>query len=155
MYTTAEFEKMRADIERLKDQVNGFVFGILDDQIKIDTKRNQELVQLASPLPCTFHRALDLVLNLFESTESIVQCGFAAILTSGGAENADSGAETVTELQQTFGDRVDFILGGRVRSTNVESLKQRTNVKWYHSAAITKPGEIVDADEVKRMRSMC
>jgi copper homeostasis protein len=148
VYTNEEFEQMRSEIELFKPQVNGFVFGISNEKNQVDQDRNRALVELAAPLPCTFHRAFDQVPDMIVATEQLIQCGFKFILTSGGQLNAVAGAKNVADLQQKFGKQISFILGGGVRSSNIESLKLQTKVEWYHSAAITQAGESVDKEEV-------
>ncbi|KAF2271661.1 uncharacterized protein EI97DRAFT_407717, partial [Westerdykella ornata] len=151
VYTDSEFEAMKEEIRCFKPYASGFVFGILDKNHHIDRRRNRELVELASPLPCTFHRAINQVQDLSLATEHVIECGFTSILTSGGPTDAVAGAETVGELHRVFGDRVTFILGGGVRSTNIGSLKSKAKLEWYHSAALKGPGEMVDGGEVERL----
>ncbi|KAH7363676.1 copper homeostasis protein CutC [Pyrenochaeta sp. MPI-SDFR-AT-0127] len=151
-YSQEEFKQMKAEIELFKPTASGFVFGILDANKRVDEVRNRELVELAAPLPCTFHRAIDEVAEINEAVERAIACGFQNILTSGGERNAVEGAEKVTMLQEIFWQRITFILGGGVRSSNVDTLKRGTAVPWVHSAAITTPGEEVDAEEVKKMQ---
>jgi copper homeostasis protein len=151
-YTAAEFMQMKSEIRALKELANGFVFGILDSEKCIDEARNRELVELAAPLPCTFHRAIDEVEDLGRAVESVIACGFKNILTSGGEKSAAEGAETVSELQGRYGEHINLILGGGVRSANLAELKEKTAVSWFHSAAITKPGEDADVKEVRSMR---
>jgi copper homeostasis protein len=153
-YSDAEFERMKKDIEMFKASVSGSVFGILDSGGCIDEARNRELVEWAAPLPCTFHRAIDEVEDLQDAVEELIRCGFKAILTSGGMKNALEGAEKVGHLQEKLGTSISLILGGGVRSTNVGELKRRTRVPWFHSAAITAPGEDVDAEEVKNIQQI-
>jgi copper homeostasis protein len=151
-YTAAEFEQMKHDIGALRDSASGFVFGILDSEKHVDEARNKELVELAAPLPCTFHRAIDEVEELGRAVESVIRCGFTSILTSGGEKSAAEGAERATELQEHYGQDISLILGGGVRSANLAELKERTAVPWLHSAAITRPGEDVDSEEVRTMQ---
>ena len=148
-YTAAEFAQMRSEIEALKDLANGFVFGVLDSEKRVDEARNRELVELAAPLPCTFHRAIDEVKDLERAVESVIACGFKNILTSGGEKSAAEGAGVVSKLQGRYGQHINLILGGGVRSANLAELKEKTAVPWFHSAAITKPGEDADVEEVR------
>ncbi|KAF2134564.1 hypothetical protein P153DRAFT_329017 [Dothidotthia symphoricarpi CBS 119687] len=152
-YSTAEFEQMKSDIKLHKSWANGFVFGILDSTNRVD-ERNQELVQLADPLPCTFHRAIDEVEDLDEAVETVIAYGFKSILTSGGMKNAIQGAERVAVLQKTHGEKIQLILGGGVRGINALELKRKTGVDWLHSAAITKSGEEVDYEEVVKIKDV-
>lgn len=152
-YSAAELSQMKSNMETFKDSnvVDGFVFGILTADGKIDAASNKELVEAASPLPCTFHRAIDEVADLDAAVETIVDCGFTSILTSGGTTSASKGRARVAELQNKFGGRISIILGGGVRSTNALELRNETGVAWLHSAAITGPGEEVDKQEAQKM----
>jgi len=152
-YTKEEFERMKREIVEFRDKADGFVFGVLDSEGAVDEWRNSELVRLAAPLPCTFHRAIDGVEDLEGAVETVIKCEFKSILTSGGEATADGGAEKVALLQKKFGDTITIILGGGVRSANAAELRRRTGVEWLHSAAIMQPGEEVDSIEVARIRA--
>lgn len=149
----AQVAQMKSNIDmfRASGAVDGFVFGVLTKDGRVDTARNRELVEAAGSLPCTFHRAIDQVADLDAAVEAIIDCGFTSILTSGGAGSASSGRARVAELQERFGGRISIILGGGVRSTNVVELRDKTGVEWLHSAAITGAGEEVDPEEVGKM----
>ena len=153
-YCAAEFEQMRHDIALFSHLASGFVFGILDANGRVDVARNAELVDIAEPLPCTFHRAVDETPDLEEAVEMVVGCGFKSVLTSGGGKTAEEGVERIKQLQEKFGGRVSLVVGGGVRSGNVEGLKRRTGVEWVHSAAVTGEGEEVDGEEVRRIQGV-
>lgn len=150
-YSAVEFSQMRSSMEMFKDSktVDGFVFGVLDEEKRIDVARNRELVEVARPLPCTFHRAIDEVDDLGTAVSTIIDLGFHSILTSGGARSATDGADKVSKLRKQYGERISLVLGGGIRSTNVVDLKKKTEVEWVHSAAITGPDEDVDENEVR------
>jgi copper homeostasis protein len=152
LYADEELTLMKKEMEMLKPLASGFVFGILDADRRIDSARNRELVEIAAPLPCTFHRAVDETDNLEEAVETVVRCGFKSILTSGGAKSALEGANKLRQLQSKFGADLSLIVGGGVRSINIEELKKRAHTAWFHSAAITAPGEDVDDQEVTKMQ---
>jgi copper homeostasis protein len=152
-YSTEEFEIMRHDIMRLHSYANGFVFGILTPSNTIDVARNRKLVDLASPLPCTFHRAIDSCPDWEDALESVVECGFSNVLTSGGGETAVEGIGRLSEMKEKFGARINVIAGGGVRSGNVIDVVKGSCAEWVHSAAITAEGgrEECDGKEVERM----
>ncbi|CAA9957388.1 hypothetical protein P3342_001181 [Pyrenophora teres f. teres] len=153
-YSDRDFQRMKQEVENLSSLATGFVFGILDSTHRLDKHRNCELVEIASPLPCTFHRAIDQVEDFEEAVEAVIYCGFKSILTSGGKNTALEGAKELHHLQTRFGTRISLIAGGGVRSTNAEELKRRTGVQWLHSAAITQSGEDVDDEEVKKLHKI-
>ncbi len=156
VYSSSEYETMKQELATLKASgaASGFVFGILTEAGQVDVERCSELVRLAAPLPCTFHRAIDCVPggDLNRAVEEVISCGFSNLLTSGGAKSAVEGVERVKAMQEEFGSRISIILGGGIRSGNVGELKRRTGVPWVHSAAITvDEGEEVDGEEVRSM----
>ena len=92
IYSDEEFEQMKRDILHFKKMnANGFVFGVLIEDGSINKKQNKELVELAHPLPCNFHRAFDVSKNLIKNLEDVIECGFKTILTSGQTKSAMEG----------------------------------------------------------------
>lgn len=154
VYSDEEFQQMQKNILAVKElKVNGFVFGILDKNNKIDIERNSELVNLAKPLPCTFHRAFDEVENPFEALEQIIDCGFKTILTSGQAQNVTEGMDRLTELVSKANDRIAIMPGGGLRSTNIEQIQQNTKAVFYHSSAITDGSETANPNEIQALKA--
>jgi copper homeostasis protein len=154
VYTEAEFEQMKAEIIHFKKMnVDGFVFGILNTDNSFDIERNKELVALASPFPCTFHRAFDVIATVYESLEFLIDSGFKVVLTSGQAENVIKGKEVLKTLVEKANGRIVVMPGGGLRSTNIEKLDQKVNATYYHSSAITDSSEIANAEEIKKIKS--
>lgn len=152
-YNDAEREQMKTDILQMKMLgADGFVFGILDQNHQVDVKANTELVQLASPLPCTFHRAFDEIPDLEQAIDDLVGCGFSTILTSGGHANVDEGERTLMELVAYAGKRIVIMPGGGLRSTNIHRIATRTNATFYHSSAITDASGIASPEEIQALR---
>lgn len=154
VYSDDEFQQMKNEIEQFKKlKVDGFVFGILNKDGSINQEQNSELVALAHPLPCTFHRAFDVVKNVNQSLESIIECGFKTILTSGQEKNVVEGIAVLAELVKKADDRITIMPGGGLRSTNIKSLVEKTGASFYHSSAIVDSSEIADVEEVKTLKS--
>ncbi|WP_300976713.1 copper homeostasis protein CutC [Flavobacterium sp.] len=152
VYSDAEFEQMKQEIIAYKKfKVDGFVFGILNQDNSINVERNKELVFLAKPLPCTFHRAFDVVPDVYNSLETVIDCGFQNILTSGQAPNVMEGIAVLEQLAKKAGNRITIMPGGGVRSSNVTLLKEKMNTSYYHSSAITNETETADGKEVNAM----
>ncbi|UUC46804.1 copper homeostasis protein CutC [Flavobacterium cerinum] len=152
-YNEKELEQMKADIIEMKSLgVTGFVFGILNQKDEVDKSINTELVRLAAPLPCTFHRAFDEIADLEKGIDDLVACGFTTILTSGGYANVDEGERTLMELVAYAGKRIIIMPGGGLRSANSYRIATRTNAAFYHSSAITDATGIASLEEVKALR---
>lgn len=154
VYSDEEFQQMKAEIIAFKKlQVDGFVFGILKEDNSLNKEQTRELVALANPFPCTFHRAFDTIKNRFESLESIIECGFKTILTSGLETNVTEGIDVLAELVEKANDRITIMPGGGLRSTNIGLLQEKTNAVFYHSSAITDSSETANGNEVKALKA--
>lgn len=154
VYSDDEFEQMKNEIRQFKKiKVDGFVFGILKEDGSVNEKQNKELVVLANPIPCTFHRAFDVVKDVYQSLESIIECGFKTILTSGQANNVVEGIDVLAELVEKGNNRIIIMPGGGLRSTNIKLLKERTTAVFYHSSAIVDFDETADGIEVKALKA--
>jgi copper homeostasis protein len=155
VYSEEEFEIMKNQISEIKKlNVNGFVFGILNSENTINLVKNKELVELAKPFPCTFHRAFDEVVNPFEALEKLIECGFQTILTSGNAPNVNEGINQLERLVQKANDRINIMPGGSLRSFNLDEIKQKTKANFFHSSAITDATEIANPVEIRKLKAI-
>jgi copper homeostasis protein len=153
-YTNEEIAEMKQDIKQFKKLgVDGFVFGILNEDGTINKKKNLELVSLASPLPCTFHRAFDVVKNVEQALEDVIDCGFKTILTSGQQINVEEGIFNLEKIQKLANNRIEIMPGGGLRSSNIKLLQDRLEPTFYHSSAITDDTETANPEEVKEIRN--
>lgn len=153
-YSDAEFEQMKEDLTALKSlNVDGFVFGILDENDEVNKEQNKALVDLASPLPCTFHRAFDRAKGLEASLEKVIECGFTTILTSGQKPNVSEGKENLKKLVALSNGRIEILVGGGLRSSNIEDIRKVTKAGYFHSSAITDGGSFANPDEVVALKN--
>ncbi|KZT42576.1 hypothetical protein SISSUDRAFT_1125449 [Sistotremastrum suecicum HHB10207 ss-3] len=99
-YTEDEMQVMLQDIQNFKTSgITGFVFGVLTLESEIDVEHTTRLVQAASPLNVTFHRAFDLVPDLVRALNDVSKIrGVQRILTSGGGPKAPSSVDTLRAL---------------------------------------------------------
>ncbi|SHF51226.1 copper homeostasis protein CutC [Chryseobacterium sp. OV279] len=153
-YSEAELEQMKKELVQLKSLgADGFVFGILDQNDEVNVEQNKVLVELANPLPCTFHRAFDRATHLEDSLEKVIDCGFKTILTSGQKPNVSEGKENLKKLVELSNGRIEILVGGGLRSTNIEEIREFTNADYFHSSAITDGGAFAIADEVVALKN--
>ncbi len=152
IYSAAEFQQMKNDIVFFKKAgASGFVFGILNDDGSVNKKQNKELVELAKPFPCSFHRAFDVSKDLVRNLEDVIGCGFTTILTSGQTTSAMEGIPQLKILADLAGERISIMPGGGVRSSNIAVLKEKVNTAFYHSSAIMQ-NDLADLAEVKLLK---
>ena len=132
-YSADEFEVMRRDVLLAKQLgADGVVFGILDADANVDIPRTRALVDLAQPLPTTYHRAFDMSADLFRSLVQIVEAGANRILTSGGARTALEGVATLHSLVQQAAGRVIIMAGGGINEQNVMAVLEQAGVDEIH-----------------------
>lgn len=154
-YSDAEFIEMKNSIITFKEGgANGFVFGILTSNNEIDEARNKELIELAGETPCTFHRAFDRTADLEKSIQTLIKLGFTTVLTSGGKKSAMEGKDALQSLVQNYSDNIEILIGGGVRSENIEELKKFTGGTSFHSSAILKYDTFVTNDEIKKLKKL-
>lgn len=112
----------------------GFVLGFLRFDGTVDVEHTREMVELASPLPVTFHRAFDQTSDLESALESVIATGCKRILTSGGAADVLAGAGSLARLHRQAGDRIEIMAGGGLRLENARKVATLSQVKQFHSS---------------------
>lgn len=118
-YSKAEFNIMKQDIQLCKNlRCDGIVSGILNADNTIDVERTQELVELSKPLPFTFHRAFDWIVNPFEALVQLANLGVERILTSGQNTCAEKGIEQLIELKEKAYNKINILPGGGINAEN-------------------------------------
>ena len=152
VYSDEEIVEMKQDIKQFKKlKVDGFVFGILNPDGSVNVEQNKELVKLASPLDCTFHRAFDEVKDVEQSLQDVIDCGFKTILTSGQGETVVEGISVLEKIQKLAQNKLVIMPGGGLRSSNINLLQEKLEPTFYHSSAITNKTETASAEEIKAL----
>ena len=134
-YSELEFEVMQEEIRQARQQgADGIVLGLLDEQACIDVARTRQLVELARPLPVTFHRAIDMTPDLDAAQEDAIATGAARILTSGGAPNVTLGMSQIARMVKSAKGRIPIMPGSGVSLENLAELAAATGATEYHSS---------------------
>lgn len=136
VYTNLEVEAMMRDIDICKEmKIEGVVFGILNEEGRIDRERCKKLIEHARPLKVTCHRAFDMTRDAVEALEDCVEAGFDRILTSGRLPSAMEGSGLIRQLVQQAKSRIIMMPGGGINEQNVVDLLEETGVKEIHFSA--------------------
>lgn len=148
-YSEAEFIQMKSSIISFKvAAADGFVFGILDSHNEIDEAKNAELLELAGEIPCTFHRAFDRTSDLEKSIEILIKLGFKTVLTSGGKSDAIKGKENLKNLIEKYGDQIEILIGGGVRSENISVPETQEMLDFCAEHHIGAEIEVIPAEKI-------
>jgi len=137
-YSADEFKAMQQDVATAKQLgADGVVFGLLNEDGRVDVARTHQLVEIARPLKVTFHRAFDVARDLNEAIEELVRAGVDRVLTSGGELSASLGRIKVAELNRAAKDRIIVMAGAGITEQNVRELLVETGVREIHASLRT------------------
>jgi len=133
-YSDAELAEMKRSMVGAKEsRMDSVVLGVLSRDHRVDVERTRELVELARPLPVTYHRAFDEARDLHQALEDVIQSGAKRILTSGGAKSALEGAAVLAKLIEAAGERIIIVPGAGISGTNIVEVARRTRAREFHS----------------------
>jgi copper homeostasis protein len=132
--TQPEFEQMIRDLATVKAcGMDGVVLGMLHSERNVEVEGTKKLVELARPLPVTFHRAFDETPDLLQALDDVIASGAARILTSGGKPNAKEGSSRIAELVKRAGGRIEILAGGGINSATVEWVMRKSGAREFHA----------------------
>lgn len=156
VYSEEEFSRMKREIALVREcGMDGVVLGLLRKDGRIDLDRTGELVELAKPLPVTFHRAFDECRDLEAAVEDAIAAGCARVLTSGGAATALKGQEQLALLVRSAGTRIGILPGGGITARNAAEIARVTGACEFHAALSSAVEASATADsfagEVERL----
>ncbi|MBV9073990.1 MAG: copper homeostasis protein CutC [Acidobacteria bacterium] len=137
-YSDHEFTAMVQDIAVAKRLgADGVTLGVLKLDGTVDSERLQTLAAAAAPLPVTFHRAFDMCRDLQEALEHLIACGVQRVLSSGGAQTALEGGETLAQLARLGRERIRIVAAGGIKPETAREIVRRTGVRELHAGLRT------------------
>ena len=143
VYSAGEFAEMQRQIEQTKKAgASGVAVGVLFADGSVDVERTSELVEQARPMAATFHRAFDETPDLSEALERVIESGAVSLLTSGGAPDVLSGAESIARLQLQAGERIHIIAGGGLRLGKLVELVRLSGAYSLHGSLMRRNGGV-------------
>ncbi|WP_461115635.1 copper homeostasis protein CutC [Spirosoma jeollabukense] len=138
VYSETELAVMKADMLMAKSVgADGLVLGVLKPDGTIDEAQTRYLVDVAKPLPVTFHRAFDMTRDPLEALEATIRTGAARILTSGQHQTAEAGLFIVKQLADAATGRIEIMAGAGVNAQNAQQFID-AGVDALHLSGSTK-----------------
>lgn len=133
LYSDLEVERMAADITVCRELgVDGVVFGCLRADGTIDVERNRYLMDCASGMSVTMHRAFDRTADPALALEQVIDLGFDRILTSGQQPQAIQGVDLLTKLNRQAAGRITLMAGSGVNEQNIRTIRDVTGLHEFH-----------------------
>ncbi len=134
-YTDTEFSVMLRDAKAFCDAgADGIVFGFLHDDGTIDMDRCRAMMEVIGEKESVFHRAIDVVPDIFNAMEQLIALGVTRILTSGGCATVPEGAEVIRKMIQQAAGRIQIQPGGGIRPYNAKECLERTGAAMLHAS---------------------
>ncbi|WP_327044577.1 copper homeostasis protein CutC [Microbispora sp. NBC_01189] len=151
-----ELDRLRRDVKELTEAgAAGFVFGFLSEDGSVDVKATEALIQAVSPLPWTFHRAVDHAADVRAAWRAVrLLPNLATILTSGSPEGVGSGLD-VLRARAEAGDASLVLAGGGLREAHIPALLDY-GIRAFHVGGAVRGSwqEPVDPNRVRRWRRL-
>ena len=138
VYHDHELDVMKDDILYCKRvNVSGIVFGVLKDDKTVDLIATRLLSDIATGLEITFHKAIDEVSSIFTELDRLRSIqAVTNILTSGGADSAMEGSDTLKEMVNRYKGQLTIIAAGKITEQNLIKVRQLTGAQEYHGRKI-------------------
>lgn len=147
-YSEIEFEIIKKDVLQCKKMgVDGVVVGFLTKDFSIDIAKTEEIVNLASPMEVTFHRAFDICKDWTQALEQIIQAGCHRILTSGQKKSAFEGMYVLKNMVNQANNRIKILAGSGIHSRNAVEIISTSGVREIHASCKHRIGQIDDYKE--------
>lgn len=142
LYSAIEVEEMEETIRQFRGLgADGVVLGVLTPEGTLDEDVMTRLLEAAGDLDVTLHRAFDMTRDPLEALEAAVRLGCRTILTSGQAENALAGAETLKAVRAQAAGWIDIMAGSGVRRDNLREIHRLTGVDMFHTTGRRGPAD--------------
>lgn len=152
----AVLDRLSRDVKALAQAgAAGFVFGFLDGAGAVDLAATEALIHAVSPLPWTFHRAVDYAADVHASWRAVrLLPNLATVLTSGAPTGVADGLP-VLKSRADAGDGSIILAGGGLKPHHVPALLD-FGIRAFHvgSAVRTSWSEPVDWGLVRRWRTL-
>lgn len=136
-YNEEDTETMFNDAKiLLENGADGLAFGFLNEDKTIDIAKTKRMIDLihSYKAEAVFHRAFDIVIDPFEAVKQLIELKADRILTSGLMNKAIEGKELLKDLQEKYGDKIEFLMGSGINSSNALELMNYTGIKQVHSS---------------------
>ena len=136
-YTELEYRTCLEDARILLDYgADGLVFGFLTPDGHIDRSRTEELSKMAQDAgkESVFHRAFDVVPDWKEAIDMLADLKITRILTSGQAPSVSDATDTIKEMIDYAGNRIQILPGAGITLRNVQRIVHETGANQIHVA---------------------
>ncbi|MFI6325984.1 copper homeostasis protein CutC [Nonomuraea sp. NPDC050556] len=155
-FSAATLDRLRESVKELSEAgAAGFVFGFLDADGVVDLAATEAMIHAASPLPWTFHRAVDHAADIQASWRAVrLLPNLATVLTAGAPSGVGDGLQ-VLKARAEAGDASLILAGGGLKPELVPPLLDY-GIRAFHVGSAVRETwhEPVEARLVRKWRAL-
>lgn len=155
-FTAATLDRIRESVKELAEAgAAGFVFGFLDSEGVVDLAATEAMIHGVSPLPWTFHRAVDHAADIQAAWRAVrLLPNLATVLTSGAPSGVADGLP-VLKARAEAGDASLILAGGGLNPTLVPTLLDYGIRAFHVGSAVRESWQSpVEARLVRQWRAL-
>ena len=139
-YTEYDYNTMCRDaVAMIRAGADGIVFGFLQTDGTVDKARTADFLRVIREekpdIVTVFHRAIDVVPDVFAALDVLMELGVDRVLTSGQRSSSIKGAETIRKMVEYAAGRIDILPGGGITNENVHDFIEKAGVQSVHASA--------------------
>jgi copper homeostasis protein len=132
-YTSDEVGIMLRNIHACKSiGVEGVVVGALSKDGLICEDTIGLMRDEAKDLELTFHRAFDDTIEFEKSLDCLIRLGVDRVLSSGLADNVESGMQVLSQMKPYAKGRIQIMPGGGVNPSNINTIQKKVTPDAIH-----------------------
>ena len=132
-YTSDEVGIMLRNINGCESiGVEGVVVGALSKDGLICEDTIGLMRDEAKDLELTFHRAFDDTIEFEKSLDCLIRLGVDRVLSSGLADNVESGMQVLSQMKTYAKGRIQIMPGGGVNTSNINTIKKKVTPDAIH-----------------------
>lgn len=136
-YTAHEYGTMLEDAKQLLARgADGLVFGFLREDGTVDRERCEQMLEIIGEKQSVFHRAIDVVPDVFAALDVLMELGITRVLTSGQAPSVPQGIGLIKEMITYAAGRIEIMPGAGIKPDNAAWVQAETGAQTLHASAL-------------------
>ncbi len=133
-YTECEYTSMLTDAKLfIEHGAEGIVFGFLKEDGTVDQARCKEMLSVIGAKQSVFHRAIDVVPDVFAALDTLIDLGVTRVLTSGQKPAVQEGAPLIRRMIEHAKGRIEIQPGGGIELHNAKQCIEETGATMIHA----------------------
>ena len=134
-YTDTEYEVMLEDARMFLDHgADGIVFGFLNEDGTVNTDRCAEMLRVIGTAQSVFHRAIDVVPDVYQALDQLMDLGVTRVLSSGQKPTVPEGIPTLQKMMAHAAGRIQILPGAGITPENAEWVWDQLGTEMVHIA---------------------